>query len=195
MSRNYTSPYAKPLHQYPSQSGDYISLEVGGPGKCSTPARPHYNNLNNKGSGGNFYQNRQRGRGGQQNRFSGGWPNNRHNNGGYGMQWQQQQTPRNCDSGEWQWRGGGGHRQRNNRQSFNNKVKDVTAYVHQSMLEDPWKDLMERRDAIKRSEINLSTPAKQSEQTTNSASTEESESEDTDMHNAVNESKNVTGSP
>lgn len=112
MSRNYTSPYAKQLHQYPSQSEDYISLEIGGPGKCSTPARPHYNNLNTKGSGGNFYQNKHRGGGGRQNRFSGGWQNNRQSTSGYGMQWQQQ-TPRNCDSAEWQWRGGG-HRQPNN---------------------------------------------------------------------------------
>lgn len=112
MARNYTSPYAKPLYQYPSQSEGYISLEVGGPGKCSTPARPHCNSLNIKGSSGNFYQNRQRGRGGLRYRFTGGWQNNRHSAGGYGMQWHQH-TPRNCDSAEWQWRGGG-HRQRNN---------------------------------------------------------------------------------
>ncbi|XP_039970189.1 uncharacterized protein LOC126762370 [Bactrocera neohumeralis] len=194
MSRNYTSPYAKPLHQYPSQSEDYISLEIGGPGTCSTPARPHYNNLNTKGSGGNFYQNKQRGRGGQQNRFSGGWQSNRHSTSGYGMQWQQ--TPRNCDPTERQWRGGG-HKQRNSRQSFNCKVKDVSAYVHKSMLEDPWKDLMERRDAIKRSEINLPTPAQQNYQIPTFASTEESDSEDieADMYNAGNEGDIVTGSP
>ena len=30
MFNNYTSPYAKPVQQYPSQSEDYISLDMGG---------------------------------------------------------------------------------------------------------------------------------------------------------------------
>ncbi|XP_017493841.1 PREDICTED: uncharacterized protein LOC108381957, partial [Rhagoletis zephyria] len=162
MSRSYTSPYAKPIQQYPSQSEDYISLEVGGPGKCSTPARAQYNSLNTKG-GGNFYQNRQNGRENQQNRFSVGWTNNRHSAGGYAGQ-RQQHTPRSIDTAEWQWRGGGNNRPRNNRPSFTNKVNDISAFVHPSMLEDPWNDLMKRREAIKRSEIQLSTPAKQNEE-------------------------------
>lgn len=48
--------------------------------------------------------------------------------------------------------------------SFTNKAGHISAFVHPSMIEDPWKDLMERREAIKRSEINLSTPAKQNEE-------------------------------
>ncbi|XP_067648392.1 uncharacterized protein [Eurosta solidaginis] len=172
MSRNYASPYAKQLPQYPSQSEDYISLEIGGPGKCSTPARPQYTNrLNSKGTGGgnSYYQNRQqRGHGShqkQQNRFSGNCQNNRNSTGGFaGGEWQQQ-TPRSSGVNEWQRRGGGGgYRQRNNRQSFNSKVCDISSYVHPSMLEDPWKDLNERRDAIKRSEINLNTFTKENKE-------------------------------
>uniref|UniRef100_W8C2N4 Uncharacterized protein n=1 Tax=Ceratitis capitata TaxID=7213 RepID=W8C2N4_CERCA len=188
MSRNYTSPYAKPVQQYKSQTDDYISLEVGGPGKCSTPARAYYNNSNPKSGNGNFYQNKHRGRGFYQNRFSGGWSNNRHSNGGYGGQWQQQ-TPRSGNAAERQWRGGG-QRQQNNRQTFNNQ-NNITAYVHSSMIEDPWKDLIERREAIRRSEINLSTTADQNEEVlSDSLSRDDSENDD---ESAEDKNKVVSG--
>ncbi|XP_054732962.1 uncharacterized protein LOC129240914 [Anastrepha obliqua] len=188
MSRYYTSPYSKTTKPYPSQADDYISLEMGGPAKCSTPARLQYNSINIT-AGGNIFQNRQRGRSSQRIR-SGGWTNNPRGVGGNGNQWLQQ-TPRSNDAAEWQWRGGG-PRQWNNRKSFNNKTNNISSYFHPSMLENPWKELMDRRDAIKSSEINLPTSDCQNEEkpcTGNTSATNPEENDTEDMEAEADEDK------
>lgn len=154
-SFNYSSPYAKPVQQYPSQSEEFIAFNVGG----------QFQSGNNRNSGHFHYPN---GSNRQQRRRNSNFVANveSHNHAGSHSAQKQWGTPRNA---------GGQYRNRfviiqSNSISVEiltkltrlfqqNKEKQeqvsISSYIHPSMTEDPWQKFMERIDAISKSRISL----------------------------------------
>ncbi|XP_037939145.1 uncharacterized protein LOC119672221 [Teleopsis dalmanni] len=132
--KDYTAPYGKSEPKYASQSEDYISLEMGGPGQTpsssnmqqhpyrrpgrffSTPAKSMNRNFEAEKNI-PFYRNNQNRP--HRNKFNNFRKNNR-NSEGY-QKFEQ----------------------------INNRI-DVS-YYHPTMVEDPWVELMERHTALKKS--------------------------------------------
>ncbi|XP_030373167.1 uncharacterized protein LOC115623102 [Scaptodrosophila lebanonensis] len=127
---NYQSPYSSNLPQYPSQSTSYVSQHAGG--NLPHPAQQDgfyedKQGIQEQANVPHFYQNRP-----QHERQFG---NHRGRNfGQHGRQFGQQH----------------GHgRQYHDGRRFSQQNQDkFSLYFHNSMLEDPWKDLMARHQAI-----------------------------------------------
>ncbi|XP_017862181.1 PREDICTED: uncharacterized protein LOC108613315 [Drosophila arizonae] len=134
---NYYAPYSQNVRQYPSQNTEYMSQHNGGQ---QTPQRPNPSTPH-------FYQNRtpqQQNVGFYEDRQGSSSANTPHF---YQIKTPHQQygTPRNfCHRG----RGGGDRRgQHQNKKRFSDRG-NASQYFHSSMLEDPWRELMERHNAI-----------------------------------------------
>ncbi|KAM7358890.1 uncharacterized protein ACRADG_003682 [Cochliomyia hominivorax] len=165
-SFNYNTPYARPgQQQYPSQSEDYISFDMGGPTQMNarnpssnekTPARfnPKYYQQNYRNSNGKQQQRR--------NLF----------NNNYGQQQKQNQHNRqsfNNNQQQFQQQRFNHRNSRNERsnqkQNFQSSVRNnnsISSYLHPSMTEDPWFELMQRLQALENSKISIkeTSPAK-----------------------------------
>lgn len=100
---SYNSPYTKPVQQYPSQSEDYISLDMGGlkTQQQHNQAPSNYHETTPNHYSGKYYQQNQRNSHHKNNRHN-AFNNSYNNNGGqnnrqHNFRHQQQQrfTPRN----------------------------------------------------------------------------------------------------
>ncbi|TMW51574.1 hypothetical protein DOY81_003361 [Sarcophaga bullata] len=165
---NYNSPYTRPVQAYPSQSEDYISLDMGGL-KTQQQQQPNktvpstkYNETTPGHYNGKYYQQNQRNSHHKNNRHNSF--NNNYNNTGQNnnrqqnfKQQHQRFTPRNKqpyshDSGA------GSQQQQRQRPSFkshNDNNSSIASYVHPSMTEDPWCNLIKRAQALRNSSISF----------------------------------------
>ncbi|XP_039489732.1 uncharacterized protein LOC120450644 [Drosophila santomea] len=131
--KNYNNlpPYCPQGGQYPSQSADYRSQQFGGQQKPQNPNFGFYEDKQGQQNVPHFYQNKspqepQRHRPyGQGRNFGRGGNFHRRNQ----QNWDQ--NPRH-------------HQNREHNQSGGSYGQ----YFHPSMLEDPWRELMERHEAI-----------------------------------------------
>ncbi|XP_073835992.1 uncharacterized protein [Musca autumnalis] len=122
---NYTSPYSKPIQQYASQNDEYISLEMGG---RSQEGRETSSTTYTK----KMNQRRPNYNGGYYSR-------NNYSNENVQKSWS---TPRKGN-------------ENGNRGSSQNSNSQVYSYIHSSMTEDPWSDLMARMEFLDKSIISL----------------------------------------
>ncbi|XP_023301457.2 protein kinase 4 [Lucilia cuprina] len=180
---NYNSPYAKPQQQYPSQSQDYISLDMGGPTKNNTNTSASDSNLNEKTPGhynGKFYQQHNSNyKANRRHQFNNNY--NQHNNRQQQFNTPQQQhhhqrfQPRHSNERQhFQQK----HNHHHNHAKANNQ--SIEAYCHPSMLEDPWFELMQRLRSLEKSKITVKdmTPPKDSTPPPDSHSTTESDNDE-----------------
>lgn len=173
---NYNSPYAQPIKQYPSQSEDYISLDMGGarqqyPTVSSNEKTPGHHNLkyyqqnfrnsNSKASRrnllyNNYSQDSHRQSFNQQrygSRNSSEWPSHQQNVRNSHEKRSQQQ--KNVSVMFFLL-----HTEYNKFLSLkvhndNHDTKPISAYVHPSMTEDPWLELTQRLRALEKSQISF----------------------------------------
>ncbi|EDW40532.1 GL24836 [Drosophila persimilis] len=126
---NNLPPYSQGMRQYPSQGSEYMSQHAGG---LQAPQQPNFG----------FYEDKQS--------FAQPKPNTPHFYQNTAPQEQmhrprqQQQMPFGQGRGRNFGRGGGGF----NRRPHHHFKDHGSQYFHPSMLEDPWRDLMARHNAI-----------------------------------------------
>ncbi|XP_061396249.1 uncharacterized protein LOC133331875 [Musca vetustissima] len=127
---SYKSPYSKPVQPYASQNDDYISLEMGG--RCHEGREVN---------GGVNYTKRTNQR--RTHCYGGHNENSQFKSGSGQKSW----CTRKNEGGN-----SGSYRISNFKQSPN---LSVSSYIHPSMTEDPWSDLMARIESLEKSVITL----------------------------------------
>ncbi|XP_064544881.1 uncharacterized protein LOC135432916 [Drosophila montana] len=146
-SSNYFSPYSQNVRQYPSQTSDYMSQHAGGVQSPYTPQDRSGQRSNQNTP--HFYQSRT-----PQHQNS-GFYEDRQGSDANTAHFYQIKSPHQQQRGSRPFGQRGGRRGHHQHRQFNEwNVNSFSQYFHNSMLEDPWRELMERHEAIHGSALN-----------------------------------------